>query len=140
MKVPTFFPVRFRWAILFFVLFLGAIGAPITHAQEPQRIEVLIRNFTYEVQGGSILPETPTVIVVRNTDAVTHGFTSPLLQEVDVQVEINRSVTFGRGIKGVHIEPGQVHFIPPRRGRFTFSCDLHPNMKGEALLLSIAAG
>lgn len=143
MKGSYFFRVRPLWTVPLLLILFGALDAPATRAQPPQRVEVLIRNFSYEVQGGVIRPELPTTIIIRNSDQVTHGFTSPFLEETDVQVEINRSTAFGRGVKGVHIEPGQevrIHFIPPRTGRFTFSCDLHPNMKGEALLLSIAAG
>lgn len=112
------------------------------HAQNLERVEVVIRNSAYEVQGKVLTPGAAAVIVVRNLDRIEHGFISPFFQETDVQVESGGVTTFGRGIKGVHIAPGaeiRILFIPPRPGSFTFSCDLHPNMKGEVLLLSVAA-
>ncbi|NKE69764.1 cupredoxin domain-containing protein [Candidatus Manganitrophus noduliformans] len=112
------------------------------HAQGPERVEVIIRNFAYEVQGGTLPPGVPATIVLRNLDRVEHGFVSPFFQEVDVQVESGGATTFGRGIKGVHLTPEKeiaIRFIPPRAGKFTFNCDIHPNMKGEVLLLSVGA-
>jgi plastocyanin len=31
----------------------------------------------------------------------------------------------------------RISFLPNRPGKFSFRCDLHPNMKGELLILSI---
>lgn len=131
--------------LLFFVasfFLFGEVHAPTLRAQEPERVEILIRNSAYEIEGGTLPPGVPAVLVLRNLDKVEHGFVSLLFQEMDARVEVGGSATFGRGIKGVHIAPGaevKILFIPPRAGKFTFVCDLHPNMKGEILLLSIGA-
>ncbi|HUJ79212.1 MAG TPA: cupredoxin domain-containing protein [Nitrospiria bacterium] len=109
-------------------------------AQQANRLDVTIRNYTYLFKGGVLNPDQPVVIVIENADKVTHGFMSPLLGLQDVEVETRGVTTYGRGIKGVHIDPGTsvtIRFTPNKPGRFTFQCDIHPNMKGEVLLLSI---
>ncbi|MBI3803685.1 MAG: cupredoxin domain-containing protein [Nitrospirae bacterium] len=130
---------------LFLIVLLVIFGdrnAVTFPAEGPARVEVVIRNSAYEVQGKPLTPGVPAMIVLRNVDQVEHGFTSLFLQEVDVRVESGGSATLGKGIRGVHIAPGaemRILFIPPRPGKFTFICDLHPQMKGEVLLLSIGA-
>lgn len=112
-------------------------------AAEPGRIEIVIRNSAFEVQGGAIAPGVPAVIVIKNLDKMEHGFVSLFLQEVDLRVDSGGSATFGRGIKGVHVGAGselQIRFIPVQIGKFSFICDLHPNMKGEVAMLSVAGG
>ena len=109
-------------------------------AQQANRLDVTIRNYTYVFKGGVLNPDQPVVIVIENVDKVTHGFMSPLLALQDVEVESRGVTTYGKGIKGVHIDPGTtvtIRFTPTKPGRFTFQCDIHPNMKGEVLLLSI---
>jgi hypothetical protein len=79
-------------------------------------------------------------IVLRNQDKIKHGFTSSLLEEIEVQVESGGVTTYGKGIKGIYIGPGetlQIHLLPNRPGKFSFRCDIHPDMKGELLLLSV---
>lgn len=128
------------WVASFFIF--GDIRPPTIQAEGENRVEVAIRNFAYEVQGSALPPGAPATLILRNTDKVEHGFISLFFQEIDVQVESGGATTFGRGIKGVHIAPGgevQIRFIPPRPGRITFTCDLHPQMKGEVLLLSVGA-
>lgn len=127
---------------LIFLLFSSPIGLSPLIAQESERVEVTIRNFAFEVKGGIIHPDVPATIIVRNTDKVEHGFTSKFFEEIDVQVETAGVTTFGKGLKGVHIPPAgevRIHFIPNRPGTLTFTCDLHPKMKGEILLLSVVA-
>ena len=128
------------WVASFFIF--GDVHPPALQAQGANRVEVVIRNSAYEVQGSALPPGAPAVLILRNLDQIEHGFISPFFQEIDVRVETGGATTFGRGIKGVHIAPGgevQIRFIPPRPGRFTFTCDLHPKMKGEVLLLSVGA-
>jgi len=100
----------------------------------------VIRNYTFEFQGGALRPNEPGTIVLKNSDKVQHGFTSPFLAEQDVQVEAAAGTTYGKGIRGVYINPGEtlkIHFTPNRPGSFQFRCDLHTNMKGELLFLSV---
>lgn len=119
-----------------------SVHLSVLAAQESAKVEIVIRNFTFEFQGGALRPNEPGTITLRNQDKVKHGFTSKLLEELDVQVEAAGVTTYGKGIKGVYINPGetvQIHFIPNRPGKFSFRCDIHPNMKGELLLLSVGA-
>lgn len=139
---------QYVWALIFIgivclpSLFLSTFPAFLTAQDKSGKVEIVIRNSTFEFQGGILQPNEPGTIVLRNQDKVKHGFTSPLLQELDVQVEAGDATTYGKGIKGVYINPGQtvqIHFIPNRPVRFSFHCDIHPNMKGELLLLSVGA-
>jgi plastocyanin len=139
---------QYVWALIFIgivclpSLFLSTLPSFLTAQEKSGKVEIVIRNFTFEFRGGALRPNEPGTIILRNQDKVKHGFTSPLLQEVDVQVEAGGVTTYGKGIKGVYINPGQtvqIHFVPNRPGRFRFRCDIHPNMKGELLLLSIGA-
>ena len=129
------------------LLLLGALSrlsgvSPsfLLFAQEPGKVEVVIRNFKYEVQAGVIPPDMPATITVRNLDKVRHGFTSKIFEEMDVEVESAAGAAFGRGIKGVHIQPGgefNIRFMPTRAGKFSFQCDFHPSMRGELMMLSV---
>jgi plastocyanin len=115
-------------------------GAVVAAQPAGGKVEIVIRNYTFEFQGGMLRPNEPGTIVLRNTDKVQHGFTSPFLAEQEVRVESSAGIAYGKGISGVYINPGEtlkIHFIPNRAGGFSFRCDLHPNMKGELLLLSV---
>jgi plastocyanin len=117
-----------------------AADAAVPTALEPGKVEIVIRNYTFEFQGGALRPNQPGTIVLKNLDKVQHGFTSPYLREQDVQVETAAGVAYGKGIGGVYINPGEtlrIQFTPNRPGSFPFRCDLHPNMKGELVLLSV---
>ncbi|HLB94577.1 MAG TPA: cupredoxin domain-containing protein [Nitrospiria bacterium] len=130
-------------------LLLGIVGlsliflfadSPVLTALETGKVEIVIRNSTFEFQGGALRPDMPGTLLLRNLDKIQHGFTSPLLEELDVRVESADVITYGKGIKGVYINPGetlQIYFTPTRPGSFAFRCDIHPNMKGELLLLSV---
>jgi plastocyanin len=80
------------------------------------------------------------MIILENRDDIEHGFASSLFEEHPVQIEAGGVVTFGNSVKTVHIGSGKtvrIHFQPNRPGRFRFQCDIHPDMKGELLLLSV---
>ena len=130
---------RFAIGLVLGVGLVVALHLPAL-AQQANRLDVTIRNYTYVFKGGVLNPDQPVVIVIENVDKVTHGFMSSLLALQDVEVESRGVTTYGKGIKGVHIDPGTtvtIRFTPTKPGRFTFQCDIHPNMKGEVLLLSI---
>jgi hypothetical protein len=115
----------------------------ILSVEQPSgKVEIVIRNSRYEFQGGILRPNEAATIIVRNADKIQHGFTSTMLEDLDLRVETESTTTFGKGIKGTHINPGAIvrfHFIPLQAGKFSFQCDLHSSMKGELLLLSIGA-
>ena len=110
-------------------------------AQEPgERLEIVIRNFTYQFTPRMLRPDQPVTLILHNKDTVEHGLVSPLLPSSDVQVKSSDGTAFGRGIKGVHVQPGKslsIQLIPSGPGQYRFECDIHPGMKGELLLLSV---
>lgn len=130
--------------LLIFVLpiLLLLIAPSFLKAQGTGEIKIVIRNTTYEFSGGIVKPDQPVTILLQNMDNIEHGFTSKLMEEFFAEVETAGAITFGKGIKGVHIKPGekvQIHFTPSRPGSFNFQCDIHPSMKGEIFVLSVEA-
>lgn len=120
-------------------LFGAAAAAP--RAQEAgDRIDITIRNFTYQFPVKVLRPDQPVTIRLRNQDTVEHGFRSPMLSDTEVRVDTAAGSTFGRGIKVIHVLPGQevsIYLTAPPPGQYPFECDLHPKMKGELFLLSV---
>ncbi len=129
--------------LIFGLPFLFLLIAPsFLKAQGSREIKIVIRNTAYEFSGGIVKPDQPVTIFLQNMDNIEHGFTSKLMEEFSVEVETSGVLTFGRGIRGVHIKPGekvQIHFTPSRSGSFNFQCDIHPSMKGEIFVLSVEA-
>jgi len=127
--------------LMWVLIFSGFSVYPADPANQPTGVvEINIRNSTFEFQGGILKLDQAATIVIHNQDQITHGFTSTLLADLDVQVESNGVTTLGKGIKGVHIDPEKtvrIHFVPNLPGKFPFRCDLHSNMKGELFVLSI---
>ncbi len=121
---------------------LGTDISSIAQAAEPMKIEVTMTNKEFKVSGHT-LPGELTEIVIRNQDTMTHGFTSPLLNDVGVKVEGEGVALKGKGINAYHIEPGKVMRIyftkhsksEPETMRYVFWCDLHPEMKGELFIV-----
>jgi len=125
--------------ILFFSALFIALQPAFLVAQSEKVVEIIIRNGKFEFKENVLTPEQPVTLLIRNMDAITHGFTSPIFDEVPIKVEVGKVVTFGKGITGVHIKSGatvQIHFAPLRPGSFTFKCDLHPSIKGEMAMLT----
>lgn len=120
-------------------------GAPLSSlsAQEAGRtVEVTIQDFAFEVQAGALQVREPARIVLHNADSVQHGFTSEALDGLDVRVESEGVVTYGRGIKGLYIDPGtevELLFTPNKSGALNFRCDLHPKMKGELVVVTVGS-
>ena len=109
-------------------------------AQE-QRIEITIRDSTFvRTKTAPIHPGFPTEIVIRNEDHIRHGFTSSMLAGLSVHGEGEGIESYGKGIDGFYVGPGKtliIRFIAQHQGRFTFQCDLHPDLKGEIYLLEV---
>ena len=109
---------------------------------EPRSIEVTIHDYAFKVQPAVLKVHEPVRIVLHNTDDVQHGFTSPALDGLDVRVEARGVITYGRGISGLYIDPGEeaeLLFTPSKSGTLNFRCDLHPRMKGELVVLTVGA-
>ena len=84
----------------------------------------------------------PTVITIVNNDVERHDFGSSMFEGVPTQVESVGIISYGRGIAGVLIDPKrttEIRFTMDKPGRHEFRCSIHPQMKGEILLLSVEA-
>ena len=110
---------------------------------DEQRLEVIIRDYNFEV-----IHRTPvslggdTVVIVRNQDIVRHGFTSPAFAQLYLRAEGEGLASYGKGIEGFYLEPGKtlvIRLVLERSGRLSFHCDLHPDMRGELVLLDVPA-
>jgi len=111
-------------------------------AQSEQRVEVKIKDYTFITSQVPLMPDAPTVIEVRNEDDVRHDFGSIVFQNTLTQIESDGVITYGQGVAGAFLDPGKhasVRFTIQRPGRYEFRCSIHPNMRGELLLLNIGA-
>jgi hypothetical protein len=108
-----------------------------------QRIEIVIRDYDFQIlKPTPIQPGLPTVIILRNQDIVRHGFYSAMLQGIMVQGEGEGVAAYGKGVEGFYVEPGKtlvIRFNNQRPGKYSFRCDLHPQMKGEAYVMEVPA-
>lgn len=121
---------------------LGTDTPTIAQAAEPMKIEVIITNKEFKVSGHT-LPGELTEITVKNQDTMTHGFTSPLLNDGGVKVEGEGLALMGKGVNAYHVDPGKMMKIrftkhsksEPETMRYVFWCDLHPEMRGELFIV-----
>jgi len=111
-------------------------------AQSEQIVEVTIKDFKFVTKQGVLRLGFPSVIQVRNEDAERHDFGSTMFEGLPTQVEKDGVIVYGRGIGGVFLDPKRdaaIRFNMSRPGKHEFRCSIHPNMKGELLLLSAEA-
>jgi hypothetical protein len=122
---------------------LGADAQSAAQALPEQRLEILMRDYEFQVAKPTMIqPGLPAVIILRNQDIVRHGFYSPMLQGIMVQGEGEGVAAYGKGIEGFYVEPGKtlvIRFNNQRPGKYSFRCDLHPQMKGEAYVMEVPA-
>lgn len=117
---------------------LGSLLVP-AGAQTEQVVEVTIKDSTFLTKQAPLQLNVPTLILVRNTDDVRHDFGSTMFQRTMTRAEIDGVIPYGHGIEGVYLDPGKeasLRFTIERPGRFEFRCSIHPQMKGELLLLT----
>ena len=110
--------------------------------QTTQQVEVKIRNFTFVTKQVPLHLGVPTVISIWNEDTERHDFGSTIFEGTPTQVQSGNAVAYGKGIGGVFVDPkGEVviRFTIDRPGRYQFKCSIHPEMKGEILLLNVEA-
>ena len=115
---------------------------PQAGAQTEQRVDVKIKDYTFLTTQVPLMPDSPTVISIRNEDDVRHDFGSIVFQNTQTEVESDGVIAYGRGVAGIFLDPGRqasVRFVIERPGRYEFRCSIHPNMRGELLLLNIGA-
>ena len=109
-------------------------------AQPEQRVEVTIKDFTFITKQVPLMLDVPTLITIKNEDAVRHDFGSSVFQRSMTRVESGGVISYGRGVEGVFLDPSRetaIRFTIERPGKYEFKCSIHPNMKGELLLLSV---
>jgi plastocyanin len=121
-----------------FVLALCTQGG----AQAEQRIEVTIKDFTFLTKQIPLRLGVATVITITNLDQERHDFSSTMFDGVQTRVESGGVISYGRGIGGLFLDAKKdaaIRFTMGRPGRHEFRCSIHPNMKGELLLLNVEA-
>lgn len=140
-----------HWAVvsvsaLAVTLWMAAMPGAVPDATsvQEQRIEIAIRDSVYvRTKTMPVLAGVPTVLVIRNEDPVQHGFVSPMFAALQIRVEGEGIEVFGKGIEGVHLDPGKtlvIRLTPEQQGKLSFRCDLHPNVQGEVYLLDVPVG
>jgi hypothetical protein len=102
----------------------------------------------YDVKGHA-LPDSLMAIVLRNQDTETHGFSSPRFKDLVIRTEGDATEVQTEDIRSYHVPAGktatlyfftQAFLVEPLTGyqetiQYPFRCDLHPNMKGEFLVI-----
>lgn len=138
------------------VMLVGLLGSMLmsfsgsgVDAQSPaqglpeQRIEIIMKDYDFQVvKPAPVRPALPTVIIIRNQDIVRHGFYSAMLQGILVQGEGEGVAAYGKGVEGFYVDPGKtlvIRFNNQRPGKYSFRCDLHPQMKGEVYVMEVPA-
>ena len=140
MPRPVFIPHRKLVWLLAVCLGGGFLSQAM--AQPEQFVEVTIRDFSFRSTQMPLQLHAATVIHVKNEDSVRHDFGSMIFENSATRVETGGVITYGEGISGAFLDPGQevsFRFVIERPGRYTFRCSIHPDMKGEILLLSAGA-
>jgi len=135
--------IQWGWVLVLAVTFgfWSETSGPI-FAQSEQVVEVTIKDFKFMTKQAVLRLGFPTVIMVRNEDAEKHDFGSTMFEGIPTQVEKDGVNVYGRGVGGVFLDPKRdaaIRFDMSRPGRHEFRCSIHPNMKGELLLLSAEA-
>ncbi len=94
--------------LLALITIFTACFAPMVHAQEPRRIEITARRFTFEPGEIMLKKGQPVVLLLRSAD-VAHGFR---IRELNVDVKLPAGGT------------QEVHFTPQRTGSFVAHCSV----------------
>lgn len=128
-----------RWLLAVgFLLALCTQGG----AQAEQRIEVTIKDFAFLTKQIPLRLGVATVIEITNLDQERHDFGSTMFDGIPTRIESGGVVSYGRGIGGLFLDAKKgavIRFTMERPGRHEFRCSIHPNMKGELLLLNVEA-
>jgi len=122
------------------ILVLNMSGS--TASETEQVVEVIVKDFKFITKQGPLRLGVPTVINVINEDAERHDFGSTMFEGIPTAIEKDGVVVYGRGVGGVYLDAKRnatIRFNMARPGRHEFRCSIHPDMKGELLLLSVEA-
>jgi len=127
------------------ILILGILlvgGTLLSNAQSQQEVNVTIEGYKFHTSQMPLQLHADTIIRVKNLDNVRHDFGSQMFLNTLTHVKSHGVVTYGKGIEGAYVDPGQeasFRLVLDQVGRFQFQCSIHPDMKGEILLLIIDA-
>jgi len=124
---------------LLVVIGIWGIGLSLGHSQSEQYVDVLIKDFEFRSTQMPLQLNAQTVINVVNKDEVRHDFGSSIFYNSNTRVESGGVIAYGNDVGGAFIEPGHkatFHFVIRESGRYHFQCSIHPDMKGEILLIS----
>ena len=122
------------------ILLIG--GALLADAQSQQEVNVTIKDYKFQTSQMPLQLHADTIIRVKNLDTVRHDFGSQMFFNTLTHVESNGVVTYGKGVEGAYVGPGQeasFRLTLDQVGRFQFQCSIHPDMKGEILLMIVDA-
>jgi plastocyanin len=136
--------IRLTVIALMFIAWSALDLVPVLPAesQSEQAVNVVIKNFTFVTKQEVLRLGLPAVITIRNEDGERHDFGSTMFEGIPTRIEKDGVIVYGRGLGGVMLDPKRdatIRFNLERPGRHTFRCSIHPNMKGELLLLSAEA-
>jgi len=127
--------------LLLLCIFALSTALPV-ESQSEQVVEVVIRDFSFITKQEVLRLGLPTMIKIVNKDGERHDFGSTMFEGLQAKVEKDGVIVYGRGLGGVMLDAKRdatIRFNMERPGRHTFRCSIHPNMKGELLLLSTEA-
>ena len=133
--------MRQRWAFAVAVIsgaLFGLSDALPVQSQSEQSVEVVIKDSTFVTKQAVLRLGVPTIITLRNEDGQRHDFGSTMFEGIPTKVEQDGVSVYGRGLGGVMLDAKRnaaIRFNMERPGRHTFQCSIHPEMKGELLLL-----
>lgn len=136
---------RLNWTggiVIAMVGMVGLWGSAPAESQSEQVVEVVIKNFTFVTKQGPLRLGFPTTIKITNEDAERHDFGSTMFEGIPTKIEKDGVIVYGRGVGGVMLDTKRdavIRFNMERPGRHAFRCSIHPDMKGELLLLSAEA-
>ena len=120
----------------------GVWGTLPVQSQPEQTVEVVIKDSTFITRQSVLRLGLATTIAVKNEDGQRHDFGSTMFEGTPTKIEKDGVSVYGRGLGGVMLDAKRdavIRFNMERPGRYTFRCSIHPDMKGELLLLSAEA-
>ena len=79
----------------------------VSHAQTQQVVTVTIEDYAFRTSQMPLQLHADTIIKVKNLDNVRHDFGSQMFLNTLTHVESNGVVTYGKGVEGAYLDPGQ---------------------------------